>query len=129
MSYLIVFLGAGIGGAGRHGVNVLAARLFGTAFPAGTLAINVFGCLLMGLIAGVFAFRGHLPQEMRLFLTTGILGGFTTFSAFSLDAALLWERGEAGLAVLYVGASVIFSLLAVAAGLAVSRLMLAGGAM
>lgn len=129
MSYLIVFLGAGIGGAGRHGVNVLAARLFGTAFPAGTLAINVLGCLLMGLIAGVFAFRGHLPQEMRLFLTTGILGGFTTFSAFSLDAALLWERGEAGLAVLYVGASVIFSLLAVAAGLAVSRLMLAGGAM
>jgi fluoride exporter len=129
MSYLIVFLGAGIGGAGRHGVNVLAARLFGTAFPAGTLAINVFGCLLMGLIASVFAFRGHLPQEMRLFLTTGILGGFTTFSAFSLDAALLWERGEAGLAVLYVGASVIFSLLAVAAGLAVSRLMLAGGAM
>ena len=129
MSYLIVFLGAGIGGAGRHGVNVLAARLFGTAFPAGTLAINVFGCLLMGLIAGVFAFRGHLPQEMRLFLATGILGGFTTFSAFSLDAALLWERGEVGLAALYVGASVIFSLLAVAAGLAVSRLMLAGGAM
>ncbi|EYR79182.1 fluoride efflux transporter CrcB [Shinella sp. 838] len=129
MSYLIVFLGAGIGGAGRHGVNVLAARLFGTAFPAGTLAINVLGCLLMGLIAGVFAFRGHLPQEMRLFLTTGILGGFTTFSAFSLDAALLWERGEAGLAALYVGASVIFSLLAVAVGLAVSRLMLAGGAM
>lgn len=129
MSYLIVFLGAGIGGAGRHGVNVLAARLFGTAFPAGTLAINVLGCLLMGLIAGVFAFRGHLPQEMRLFLTTGILGGFTTFSAFSLDAALLWERGEVGLAAFYVGASVIFSLLAVAVGLAVSRLMLAGGAM
>jgi CrcB protein len=129
MSYLIVFLGAGIGGAGRHGVNVLAARLFGTAFPAGTLAVNVLGCLLMGLIAGVFAFRGHLPQEMRLFLTTGILGGFTTFSAFSLDAALLWERGEVALAALYVGASVIFSLLAVAGGLAVSRLMLAGGAM
>lgn len=129
MSYLIVFLGAGIGGAGRHGVNVLAARLFGTTFPAGTLAVNVLGCLLMGLIAGVFAFRGHLPQEMRLFLTTGILGGFTTFSAFSLDAALLWERGEVALAALYVGASVIFSLLAVAGGLAVSRLMLAGGAM
>ena len=129
MSYLIVFLGAGIGGAGRHGVNVLATRLFGTNFPAGTLAVNMLGCLLMGLIAGVFAFRGHLPQEMRLFLATGILGGFTTFSAFSLDAALLWERGEVGLAALYVGASVIFSLLAVAAGLAVSRLMLAGGAM
>lgn len=129
MNYLIVFLGAGIGGAGRHGVNVLSARLFGTGFPAGTLVINVLGCLVMGLIAGAFAFRGHLPQELRLFLTTGILGGFTTFSAFSLDAALLWERGEVGLAALYVGASVIFSLLAVAAGLVLSRHMLAGGAM
>ncbi len=129
MNYLIVFLGAGIGGAGRHGVNVLSARLFGTGFPAGTLVINVLGCLVMGLIAGAFAFRGHLPQELRLFLTTGILGGFTTFSAFSLDAALLWERGEVGLAALYVGASVIFSLLAVAAGLVLSRYMLAGGAM
>ena len=129
MNYLIVFLGAGNGGAGRHGVNVLSARLFGTGFPAGTLFINVLGCLVMGLIAGAFAFRGHLPQELRLFLTTGILGGFTTFSAFSLDAALLWERGEVGLAALYVGASVIFSLLAVAAGLILSRYMLAGGAM
>jgi CrcB protein len=129
MNYLIVFLGAGIGGAGRHGVNVLAARLFGPVFPVGTLVINVLGCLLMGLIAGYFAFRGQLPQEARLFLTTGVLGGFTTFSAFSLDAALLWERGEVGLAALYVGASVIFSLLAVAAGLALSRTLLAGGAL
>lgn len=128
MNYLIVFLGAGIGGAGRHGVNVLAARLFGTAFPAGTLVINVLGCLLIGIVAGIFAFRGHLPQEMRLFLTTGILGGFTTFSAFSLDAALLWERGEAGLAALYVGGSLVLSLVAVAAGLALTRTMLAGGA-
>ena len=129
MNYLIVFLGAGLGGAGRHGVNVLAARLFGVQFPAGTLIINVLGCLLMGLIAGAFAFRLNLPQEARLFLTTGILGGFTTFSAFSLDAALLWERGEMGLAALYVGASVILSLLAVAAGLALTRIMLAGGAL
>lgn len=128
MGYLIVFLGAGIGGACRHGVNVLAARLFGMGFPVGTLVINVLGCLLMGLIAGFFAFRGNLPQEARLFLTTGILGGFTTFSAFSLDAALLWERGEVGLAALYVGASVILSLVAVAVGLAFSRLILAGGA-
>lgn len=128
MTYLIVFLGAGIGGAGRHGVNVLAARLFGTHFPMGTLIINVIGCLLMGMIAGVFALKVSLPQEARLFLTTGILGGFTTFSAFSLDAALLWERGEMGLAALYVGASVFVSLLAVAAGLALTRVMLAGGA-
>ena len=124
MTYLIVFLGAGIGGAGRHGVNVLAARLFGAAFPAGTLAVNVLGCVAMGLIAGVFAFRGHLPQEMRLFLTTGVLGGFTTFSAFSLDAALLFERGETGLAALYVGLSVVLSLAGVALGLGLARNLL-----
>ena len=124
MNYLIVFLGAGIGGAGRHGVNVLMARLFGTGFPLGTFTVNVVGCFLMGLIAGFFAFRGHLPQEARLFLTTGILGGFTTFSAFSLDAALLWERGEGGLAALYVAASVVLTLAGVAAGLATVRQLL-----
>ena len=121
MNYLIVFLGAGIGGAGRHGVNVLAARLVGTAFPAGTLVINVLGCLLMGLIAGFFAFRGQLPQEARLFLTTGILGGFTTFSAFSLDAVLLWERGEAMLAAFYVLGSVALSLAALVAAEMLAR--------
>ncbi|MCF3638511.1 fluoride efflux transporter CrcB [Rhizobium sp. TRM95111] len=129
MNYLIVFLGAGVGGAGRHGVNLLAARFFGAGFPMGTLAVNVIGCFVMGAIAGVFAFRGHLPQEMRLFLTTGILGGFTTFSAFSLDAALLWERGEAGLAATYVGISVLLSLAGVAAGLALTRVAFAGGGM
>ncbi|MBB5045210.1 fluoride efflux transporter CrcB [Shinella fusca] len=128
MSYLIVFLGAGVGGAARHGVNVLSARLVGTGFPTGTLVVNALGCLLMGLIAGTFAFRGHLPQEMRLFLTTGILGGFTTFSTFSLDAALLWERGETGLAALYVGASLLLSLAGVAAGLGLTRTVLSGGA-
>jgi len=128
MTYLIVFLGAGLGGAARHGVNVLSARLVGTGFPAGTLLVNAFGCLLMGLIAGTFAFRGHLSQDVRLFLTTGVLGGFTTFSTFSLDAALLWERGETGLAALYVGASLVLSLAGVAAGLALTRAMLSGGA-
>jgi CrcB protein len=128
MNYLIVFLGAGVGGAARHGVNGLSARLVGTGFPTGTLVVNALGCLLMGLIAGTFAFRGHLPQEMRLFLTTGILGGFTTFSTFSLDAALLWERGETGLAALYVGASLLLSLAGVAAGLALTRTVLSGGA-
>ena len=126
MNYLIVFLGAGLGGAGRHGINVLSARLFGTGFPAGTLFINAFGCLAMGLIAGTFAFRGHLPAEARLFLTTGVLGGFTTFSAFSLDTALLWERGEIGLAATYVAASVVLSLAGVALGLVLARFLAAG---
>ena len=101
MLYLIVFLGAGIGGALRHGVNVAAARLFGYQFPFGTLIVNVVGSFAMGLFAGFFAYRAGIPQHMRLFLTTGILGGFTTFSAFSLDAALLIERHSFGLAAAY----------------------------
>ena len=92
MGYLIVFAGAGIGGAARHGVNLAAARMFGLGFPLGTIIVNVLGSFLMGFLAGYFAYRTGIPQHLRLFLTTGILGGFTTFSAFSLDAALLLER-------------------------------------
>jgi CrcB protein len=119
--YLIVFLGAGIGGALRHGVNVGAARLFGYGFPLGTLIVNVVGSFLIGLLAGYFAFRPGIDQHMRLFLTTGILGGFTTFSAFSLDAALLVERHAYGLAAAYVLGSIAASLLALFFGLALFR--------
>lgn len=123
--FLVVFLGAGIGGALRHGANLGCARLCGTAFPWGTLAINVTGSLLMGLAAGWLAFRAGeaWTQNLRLFLTTGILGGYTTFSAFSLDAMLLWERGEVGAAAAYVLGSVIVSILALAVGLALVRWM------
>ena len=118
MGYLIVFFGAGIGGALRHGVNLASARVFGLGFPFGTLIVNVVGSLAMGLLAGYFAYRTGAPQHMRLFLTTGILGGFTTFSAFSLDAALLMERHAYGLAAAYVAVSVAISLAALFAGLA-----------
>jgi len=118
MGYLIVFLGAGIGGALRHGVNLASVRVFGLGFPFGTLIVNVMGSLAMGLLAGYFAYRTGVPQHMRLFLTTGILGGFTTFSAFSLDAALLMERHAYGLAAAYVAVSVAVSLAALFAGLA-----------
>ncbi len=121
MGYLIVFLGGGIGAALRHGVNLAAARLAGTAFPYGTMTVNVVGSLAMGLIAAYFAFRGDASQHWRLFLTTGILGGFTTFSAFSLDVALLYERGELGLAALYVAVSVAASIAALFAGFALVR--------
>ena len=121
MAYLVVFIGGGIGAALRHGVNVGAARLFGTTFPVGTLTVNVVGCLVMGLLSGYFAFKGDMSQHWRLLLTTGILGGFTTFSAFSLDVALLYERGDVGLAATYVLASVALSLVAVFAGLALMR--------
>jgi CrcB protein len=121
MGFLIVFLGGGIGAALRHGVNLMSARLLGAAFPYATLFENVTGSLLMGVLAGYFAFKGHAAQEWRLFLTTGILGGYTTFSAFSLDAALLYERGELGLAALYVLASVALSIGGLFAGLALVR--------
>ena len=118
MLYLIVFVGAGIGGALRHGVNVVAVRLLGYGFPFGTLLVNVLGSFLMGLFAGYFAFRPGLGQHMRLFLTTGVLGGFTTFSAFSLDTALLVERHAYAAAAGYMVGSVFASLVALFVGLA-----------
>jgi CrcB protein len=120
-SYLIIALGAGLGGALRHGVNIGAARLFGTGWPYGTFAVNVVGSLVMGLLAGYFALRGQASQAVVLFLTTGVLGGFTTFSAFSLDVALLYERGQLGLTALYLAGSVGLSIGALLLGLAVVR--------
>jgi CrcB protein len=123
MGYLIVFLGGGLGAALRHGVNIFAARFAGTSFPYGTLSINIAGSLAMGLIAEYFALKGGLPQHWRLFLTTGILGGFTTFSAFSLEAALLYERGQLAGAAVYVVASVVLAIGALFAGLAIVRML------
>lgn len=117
LAYAVVFVGAGIGGALRHGVNIGSARLFGVGFPYGTFTVNVVGSLIMGLIAGWFTFKGDATGHLRLFLATGIMGGFTTFSAFSLDALLLIERHQWNLAALYVGASVAGSILALMAGL------------
>jgi fluoride exporter len=120
-AYLLVFLGAGLGGALRHGVNSLALRLLGPGLPYGTFLVNVLGSFAIGLLAGWFAFRGDASQPLRLFLTTGILGGFTTFSAFSLDAALLYERGALWSFAGYVIGSVALSILALFAGLAFFR--------
>jgi CrcB protein len=121
MLYLIVFLGAGIGGALRHGANMGATKLFGYGFPFGTFIVNLVGSFAMGLLAGFFAYRAGVPQHVRLFLTTGILGGFTTFSAFSLDTALLVERHSYGLAAGYVVGSVAASVSALFFGLAMFR--------
>jgi CrcB protein len=122
-AYLIVFIGAGLGGCLRHAINLLAARLLGTNFPWGTFLINISGSLVMGLIAGWLAFRAGAAwtQHVRLFLLTGILGGYTTFSAFSLDAALIYERGELGMMGVYVGGSVLLALAGVFGGLALMR--------
>jgi CrcB protein len=116
-----VFLGGGIGSSLRHAINVVSARYLGTAFPYHTFFINITGSTIMGLIAGYLAFKGAATQPFRLFLMTGILGGYTTFSAFSLDAALLYERGEIWLALLYVLGSVVLAIAGLFAGLALIR--------
>jgi CrcB protein len=121
--FLIVFLGGGIGAALRHGVNLGSARLLGTGLPYNTVFENVTGSMVMGLLAGYFALRGGASQQWQLFLTTGILGGYTTFSAFSLDAALLYGRGQLGLAAFYVIGSVVLSIAGLFAGLWLVRQM------
>nr|WP_100962372.1 fluoride efflux transporter CrcB [Bosea sp. FBZP-16] len=123
LSTALVFLGAGIGGVLRHGVNIVSLKWLGMSFPYGTMAINIIGSGVMGLVAGFLAFKAGegWTQNAWLFLATGILGGFTTFSAFSLDAVLLWERGEMMLAAFYVLCSVVLSLMALVAGLALVR--------
>ncbi|GJE29328.1 fluoride efflux transporter CrcB [Methylobacterium organophilum] len=122
MAALLVFLGAGLGGVMRHGVNMLAVRL-GSSFPWGTLAINVSGSIAMGLVTGWFALRGGSLQA-RLFLATGILGGFTTFSTFSLEAFTLFERGESAAAAAYVLGSLVAGIGGLALGLYVMRQIL-----
>jgi CrcB protein len=119
--YLIVFVGAGIGGALRHGVNVAMLRWLDSDFPYGTLFINVVGSSAIGLLAGLFALKVDPGQAWRLFFTTGIIGGFTTFSTFSLEAVVLYERGEFTSMAVYVLASVVASIAGLFAGLFIMR--------
>lgn len=118
---LLVFVGAGVGGVARYAVNLAALAAFGPGFPVATLAVNVVGSLAMGVMAELVALRLGGSDAWRLFAMTGVLGGFTTFSAFSLDAVALYERGAVGLAALYVGASVVLSIAALVAGVAAAR--------
>lgn len=122
---LIVFAGGGLGAVIRHFVNQLVTRLAGLDFPLGVMLINISGSFIMGLAAAFFAFKADASwsQPVRLFITTGILGGYTTFSAFSLDVALLWERGEPLQALLYVLGSVVLSVLGLFAGLTLVRVL------
>ena len=107
--FLAVFLKAGIDGALRHDVNLAALKLLGSGFPFGTIFVNIIGSFIMGVAIEWFALKFDPGQTWRLFLTTGILGGFTTFSAFSLDAALLMERGAYVMASSYILISLIAS--------------------
>ncbi len=125
MGYLVVFVGAGVGGAIRHAMNIWVARQMGTHFPWHTFLINVSGSLVMGLVAGWFALKGGADGNTRLFLATGVLGGYTTFSAYSLDAVLLWERHEHLLSALYVGGSMVCAIAGLVIGLWIMRTALA----
>lgn len=118
---LLVAVGGGIGAALRHLVNLASLRFLGASFPWGTMTVNLAGCFIMGLFIEVLARRFNASNELRLFVATGILGGFTTFSAFSLDFAALWERGASMHAFAYVLVSVLGSLAAVFAGLWLAR--------
>jgi len=117
---LAIAAGGAVGAVSRYGVQALMVRLFGMSFPFGTLAVNVVGSLLMGVLAHWFLARGVSP-ELRSLVLVGFLGALTTFSTFSLDAVVLYERGETVLAALYVVLSVVLSVGALFAGLAISR--------
>ncbi len=123
MLWLSIGAGGAVGAMARYGVAGAVTRLIGPAFPWGTLAVNVIGGLAMGLLVGIMAAKWSPSAEMRAFLTTGILGGFTTFSAFSLEAWLLIDRHDYGAAAFYVAASVLLSIGALALGLYLVRVM------
>jgi CrcB protein len=110
--FLAIGLGGGFGALLRHYLNGAVTAWLGTGFPYGIMVINILGSLLMGLMIGLFAHVGEIPPHWKVFLTTGVLGGFTTFSTFSLDSALLLERGDYGMAAFYIVGSVIISLAA-----------------
>ena len=123
MPVLLLWVAAGgaLGSVARYMVNVWSGRILGTDFPWATLIVNIAGCFMVGLLVELMALKLNIGNEVRAFLTTGILGGFTTFSAFSLDFALLVERKSYGLAGAYAASSVLVSLIAVFAGLYLVR--------
>ena len=121
MSYLLVFVGGGLGATLRHFINLTCARCMGTGFPWGTFIINITGSTVMGLIAGYLAFKGEASQPWRLFVMTGVLGGYTTFSTYMLDARTLLAEGRAWVALAYVAATLVTGLLAVWVGVVVGR--------
>ena len=120
MNFLLVMIGGAVGSAGRYGVGILTLRALGPNYPWGTLAVNVIGGFLMGLLAGLLARTGG-SEHTRVLIGVGVLGGFTTFSAFSLDTVTMIERGQWGVAAGYALVSVIGSVIALFGGLYLVR--------
>lgn len=121
---LAIAAGGALGAVGRHFVGAAALRLFGSGFPVGTVTVNIVGSFLMGALVALMALKLSPSPELRAFLTVGLLGGFTTFSAFSLDAVLLYERGAFAAAAAYVAVSVVCSIGGLVAGLQIVRQVL-----
>ncbi len=121
---LLASAGGALGAGARHLVNLGMGRLLGTAFPWGTLTVNILGSFLMGVLIELLVLRFGGSPAMRTLLGTGFLGGFTTFSAFSLDVFVLLDRKETGLAALYVGGSVVVGFAALYAGIMLVRAVL-----
>ena len=115
----LVALGGAIGASLRHVMGLAALRAFGPGFPSGTLIVNVLGCLAMGILAALLADK--TSPRLAPFLLTGVLGGFTTYSAFALDAVTMWQRGDTGTALTYIAATTAGSIAAVLAGMAIAR--------
>ena len=118
---LVVALGGGLGASARYLTNLAALRALGPQFPWGTMTVNILGSFLMGLLIATLARVSVTSAELRSFLATGFLGGFTTFSAFSLDFAVMWERGDQWMSAVYLFASVLLSITALFAGLFLVR--------
>ena len=120
-AFLFIFIGGGLGSLARYALASAVGQITGPGFPWGTLAVNILGGFVMGMLVEMMALKWSVPQEIRLFLTTGLMGGFTTFSAFSLECASMIERGDWGMAGAYVFSSVIGSILALFAALFLIR--------
>lgn len=121
--FLLVFLGGGVGSALRWLTGLWALKALGAHFPFGTLIVNIVGCFVMGVFFRALPHSETTVTSSRLLLMTGVLGGFTTFSAFALDAAALWMRDESGLSALYVGLTLASTLIGVSLGLLVGKLV------
>lgn len=124
-NYVLVFLGGGAGACLRHFCNLIGSRIVvGSSWPWATFLVNISGAILMGVVVEAFALRNGASPQLRLLLTTGILGGYTTFSTFSLEIGLLLQRGQHGLAALYAGGSVLLGVAGLFAGMKLARLVM-----
>lgn len=120
-NFLFVILGGGLGSGLRFWAGLIIKKHYNSSFPLATFAVNIIGCLLIGVIIGFFSKANTENDSLRLLLATGICGGFTTFSSFASENINLIQNNQIGLAILYIGGSIILGLLAVWAGIVLTK--------